>query len=74
MRAIAGSAARKPTNDGEEQRHLVVHAVDDQHGDERHQRERADLLGARRRFGHRRQHFVDGQLRLQRLFVVAGAS
>ena len=49
----------------------MVDAVHDQQRDERHERQRANLLRAAPDRGHRREHFVDGQFGAQRFLVRA---
>ncbi len=62
---------QEPGKRRQEQRHLVIDAVHDEHGDERDQRERADLLRAPADPGHGGQHLVDGQLGLEGRFVLS---
>ena len=71
MPADRRQRGQEPGKRRQEQRHLVVDAVHDEHADERHECERANLLRALTDPSHGREHFVDGQLRPERRLVLS---
>ena len=61
----------EPRKRRQEQRHLVMEAVQHQQADERQQRQRAELLRAPANMGQGGERFVDRLLRLQRALMIS---